>query len=224
MDRQSKIQLLSSIFSGKESLDTLKQNQDDFSKFSMLELKILSDILKKLGNTKKASNLKSVLSFDLEVDDRQFVEHLLSVSKDREPEYGLTHYNNNERDVMYAMNEALKCDKLTSVVGELKNIRFKESRKLQLSVEQSRVTGFIVRNQPRILKSIACIARWRITSLPTELADDMPGVGFPRWHVELLKVRNGKPGSWKIEWSSNAFKEIKENVTAGPEIQLRNVG
>jgi hypothetical protein len=101
MDRQSKIQLLSNIFSGKESLDTLKQNQNDFSKFTMLELKILSDILKKPGNTKKASNLKSVLDFDLAGDERQFMEHLLSVSKHRMPEYGQVHYNSNEREVMY---------------------------------------------------------------------------------------------------------------------------
>lgn len=130
----------------------------------------------------------------------------------------------NERDVLYAMDEALKCDKLISVVGELKNISFKESRRFQLMVEQSRVTGFIIRHQPRVLNPIACIARWRIKSIASELKDNVPGVGFPRWNVELLKVRNGKPGSWKIEWSENSFTEIKENVIAIPQIQIRNVG
>ncbi len=28
----------------------------------------------------------------------------------------------------------------------------------------------------------------------------MPGVGAPRWKVELLKVRNGLPGAWIVEW------------------------
>jgi protein ImuA len=129
-----------------------------------------------------------------------------------------------ERDVFYAMDEALKCEKLISVVGEIKEISFKESRRLQLAVEQSRVTGFILRNQPRVLNTIACVSRWRIKSLSSELSDGIPGVGFPRWNVELLKVRNGKPGNWKIEWSSNRFNEITENIISIPQIQIRNVG
>ncbi len=129
-----------------------------------------------------------------------------------------------ERDVLYAMDEALKCEKLISVVGEIKEISFKESRRFQLAVEQSRVTGFIIRNQSRMINPIACIARWRVSSITSEPEDSMPGVGFPRWNVELLKVRNGKPGSWKIEWSSNRFNEIPENIISVPQIQIRNVG
>ena len=30
--------------------------------------------------------------------------------------------------------------------------------------------------------------------LRCELEDGMPGVGVPRWNVELLKISNGKPG------------------------------
>jgi protein ImuA len=40
------------------------------------------------------------------------------------------------------------------------------------------------------------------------LGDGMPGVGFPRWNVQLLKVRNGKPGAWQIEWSADGFRHI----------------
>lgn len=116
----------------------------------------------------------------------------------------------NERDILYAAEEALKCNRLTTVIAEIKNITFKESRRFQLAAEQSRVTGFLMRHQPKILNTIACVSRWRISSLPSELDDGMPGVGFPRWNVELLKVRNGKPGSWKIEWSSNQFHQIEE--------------
>jgi protein ImuA len=36
----------------------------------------------------------------------------------------------------------------------------------------------------------------------------MPGVGFPRWNVELLKVRNGRPGTWQIEFTEGRFKHI----------------
>jgi protein ImuA len=129
-----------------------------------------------------------------------------------------------EADMLYAVEEALKCNRLAAVIGETNQISFKESRRLQLAAEQSRVTGFLIRHEAKILNTIACVSRWRITSLPSELDDNMPGVGFPRWNVELLKVRNGKPGNWKIEWSSNSFKEIKEDAIVISQIQIRNVG
>jgi protein ImuA len=129
-----------------------------------------------------------------------------------------------EKDVLWTMEEALKCNRLTAVLGELKEISFTESRKLQLAVEQSRVTGFILRHKPRSLNTIACVSRWRITSLPSESEDGMPGVGFPRWNVELLKVRNGKPGNWKVEWLSNRFQNITENIFSIPQEKRRKTG
>jgi protein ImuA len=51
-----------------------------------------------------------------------------------------------------------------------------------------------------------------------------PGVGFPRWNVELLKVRNGKPSSWKIEWSGNRFQNIEENIFSFAQEQKRKTG
>ena len=52
-----------------------------------------------------------------------------------------------EKDVIWAMEEALKCAALTAVVGEMQEISFTASRRLQLAVEQSQVTGFILRSQ-----------------------------------------------------------------------------
>ncbi|SRR6266542_2077637 len=129
-----------------------------------------------------------------------------------------------EKDVLWTMEEALKCDKLRAVLGEVKEIGFTESRRLQLAVEQSRVTGFILRQQPRMLNTVACVSRWRITSSSSELEDGMPGVGFPRWNVEISKVRNGKPGSWKLEWSSNGFQQFKKNIFSLPQEERRKTG
>src|SRR5258705_9011416 len=44
-----------------------------------------------------------------------------------------------ENDVLWAMEEALKCEGLSAVLGEMKEINFNESRRLQLAVEKSRV-------------------------------------------------------------------------------------
>jgi len=45
----------------------------------------------------------------------------------------------------------------------------------------------------------------------------LPGVGFPRLNVELLKVRNGKPGSWQVEWANGKFNEVV--VKTSPTIE-----
>ncbi len=115
-----------------------------------------------------------------------------------------------EKEILWVMEEALKCDGLAAVVGEMQELGFTASRRLQLAVEQSQVTGFILRHNPRSLNTTACVTRWKITSLPGELADDMPGVGFPHWNVELLKVRNGKPGSWQIEFAAGRLRHISK--------------
>ena len=126
-----------------------------------------------------------------------------------------------EKNVLWAMEEALKCDGLAAVVGEMQELSFTVSRRLQLAVEQSRVTGFILRCNPRNINTTACVTRWRITSLPGVLPDDMPGVGFPRWNVELLKVRNGKPGTWPIEWVAGKFRPIYKSASMNQEQQKK---
>jgi protein ImuA len=123
----------------------------------------------------------------------------------------------NEKDVLYATEECLKCKRIGAVVGETKYIGFKESRRLQLAAEQSRVTGLLVRPQYKTINTTACVSRWRVTALPRELPDGMPGIGFPRWNIELLKVRNGKPGAWQLEYSSDHLKEIKQNIFSIPQ-------
>ena len=115
-----------------------------------------------------------------------------------------------DKEVLWVMEEALKCKGLAAVIGEVSSLDFKKSRRLQLAVEQSQVTGFILRNSSKKLGSTACAARWQIKPLPSLTTDGLPGVGPPRWQVELLKVRNGLPGKWIMEWGNNKFTEIKE--------------
>jgi protein ImuA len=123
----------------------------------------------------------------------------------------------NERDILWTMEEALKCKGLAAVIGEIPELNFTTSRRFQLAVEQSRVTGFITRMNPRNLITNACVSRWTIKSLPTYSDDGLPGLGFPRWQVDLLKIRNGKPGSWQMEWKPNGFHIITDIV---PSIEL----
>jgi protein ImuA len=117
-----------------------------------------------------------------------------------------------ERDVLWAIEEALKCNGLSAVVGEIPELGFTVSRRFQLAVEQSRVTGFIHRSNPRNLNTNASVARWKIKPLPTVSYDELPGIGYPRWNVELLKIRNGKPGAWQMEWSDQRFRHIPDLI------------
>jgi protein ImuA len=104
----------------------------------------------------------------------------------------------NDRDVLWTVNEALKCDALAAVVGEVGELNFTASRRLQLTVEESKVTGFILRKNFRLLNTTACVSRWKISSMPSVPIDEMPGIGYPNWRVELMRVRNGRPDAWNI--------------------------
>lgn len=128
-----------------------------------------------------------------------------------------------QRDVLWCVEETLKCEGIAAVIGEINDFDFTASRRFQLAVEQSGVTGFIIRNAPRQLNTTACIARWQINPLPSISYNNMPGVSFPRWGVTLLKARNGKPGSWEIEWAGRKFSHIT-NIAPLLQAQHKKTG
>jgi protein ImuA len=117
-----------------------------------------------------------------------------------------------DKDVLWVMEEALKCEGLAAVMAEVRDISFTQSRRLQLAVESSKVTGFLLHNNSGKLSTTTCAARWQITPLPSKLENKLPGVGFPCWRVDLLRVRNGNPGSWKLEWIDGHFVSVEEKV------------
>jgi len=128
-----------------------------------------------------------------------------------------------EKEMLWVIEEALKCEGLAAVIGEIKELSFTQSRRLQLAVEKSKVTGFIIRNNPRAMNITACVTRWKITSLPGENIDNLPGVSFPRWNVDLLKVRNGKPATWQIEYSAGRFR-YNNKIAAIPQQLQQKTG
>ena len=110
-----------------------------------------------------------------------------------------------EKDISWAIHEALSCSSLSAVVGEMPEMSITASRRFQLAIEDSGVGCFILRKNPKNLLTTA-VSRWHIQPLPTITEDGLPGLGHPRWQVNLLKVRNGKTGSWAIEWKNNSFR------------------
>lgn len=130
-----------------------------------------------------------------------------------------------QNDILWALEEGLKCEGLRVVIAEVQDIDFVQSRRLQLAVEKSRVTGFILRLQPRFHGATACAARWHIRPLPSSMEEGVPGVGFPRWEVKLLKVRNGNPSKWEVKWRHHQL-QAKQIVSAAKDLQhdRRKVG
>ena len=130
-----------------------------------------------------------------------------------------------QKEVLWITEEALKCEGLAAVVAELSELSLIESRRLQLAVEESGVTGFILRKDGKKSASTVATARWRISPLPTDSHNGMPGVGFAKWQVELLKVRNGNPGSWVMQWAGECFEEVKQvEERSWPDRSERQIG
>ena len=75
--------------------------------------------------------------------------------------------------------------------------------------------------KPCNLSTTPCVTRWKITALPNGLPDGMPGIGFPRQNVELLKVRNGKPGNWQIEFVGGRLRLISKIAAIALEQQKK---
>jgi len=127
------------------------------------------------------------------------------------------------KEALWTMEEALKCDVLTAVVGEVPELSFEQSRRLQLAVEKSRVTGFIHRNNPRAENTTACVTRWKVTPIMSVDSAGLPGLWFPSWNVVLEKVRNGQPGSWQLQWDGT-FNHLSAQAITLPAFQRRKTG
>jgi protein ImuA len=107
-------------------------------------------------------------------------------------------------DALWVMEEALRCRDLAGAVAEIEGLSLAQSRRLQLAAEAGGI-GFLVRAPDRAgrgapeLGASAAVTRWRIGALPGAPAP-APGVlGPPRWKLELLRCRGGRPASFILE-------------------------
>jgi protein ImuA len=111
-----------------------------------------------------------------------------------------------DTEILWAMEEGLRAPGIVAVVGEVGSLPMVASRRLQLAAERSGITAFLLRRwrdggqaaRERALPN-AAVTRWRIAALPSRPMRDEPGVGHPRWRVELLRCRGGEPASWEME-------------------------
>ena len=101
--------------------------------------------------------------------------------------------------LLWALEEALRCGALSVALAEGVAPDLTASRRLQLAAEASGVTALLVSHGPVPARS-AALTRWRVAAAPSP-----SGVHRPRWQVELLRCRGGRPGSWMLEWENAAL-------------------
>ena len=110
----------------------------------------------------------------------------------------------NDREVLPAMEEGLRCTGLAAVVGEVVRLSLTASRRLQLAAEKSAVMALAVRRwhtaDERVLSDhpTSSLTRWRIAPHPSP-ALNVLGPSRPQWRVELIRCRGAEPKAWLLE-------------------------
>lgn len=111
-------------------------------------------------------------------------------------------------DMLWAMEEALRCRAVRGVVAEVGGIGLAAGRRLMLAAEGTGVLGLVLSRRDRGWRRDgagvrAAVSRWRVTaapgsSPPTPVARRPPEAAGARWRVALLHCRGGKPAEWTL--------------------------
>ncbi len=106
-----------------------------------------------------------------------------------------------DRDVSWAMEEGLRSASLAAVLGEVESLDFTLSRRLALAARESLTPALLLRRDS-LGPASAAFSRWRIAALPGGVDPfDAAAPGLPRWRLELLRCRGGRPMTCTVEWN-----------------------
>lgn len=112
------------------------------------------------------------------------------------------------QNVLWALEEGLANSAIAAVIGVLpENDRaydFTASRRLTMRAVENGVAALLIRNYPTSETATAAETRWSVAAEPSEaqhrVGQTMPGLGAPRWRIQLTKCKRGMPGRWQVEW------------------------
>jgi protein ImuA len=119
-------------------------------------------------------------------------------------------------DALWAMEEALKCRALSSVIAELPNdgpiADLTATRRLTLAAREGGGFGFLFRHRPSPLTNSA-ETRWQIAAAPSR-SDQFGGLGRTAFALSLTKNRRGPTGRWPVAWDHHgrAFSALSIGV------------
>ena len=110
----------------------------------------------------------------------------------------------HRKETLWAMEEAVRSAAPAAVVGIIDTLDLKLSQRLHLAATDAGVPLFLLR-PAATLESSAAATRWRIGTAAA--ARDRFGlVTRPRWHLQLERCRNGRPGQWVVEYDHVAHR------------------
>ena len=110
----------------------------------------------------------------------------------------------SDKAILACFEEGLRHGGLAGVVGEVARLPMVPSRRLQLMAEASGTIGFAIRRWRRAAEAAdfgqptASTTRWRVTPVPASPLP-VPGVGRPRWFVELIRAKAGECVDFELE-------------------------
>jgi len=106
-----------------------------------------------------------------------------------------------ERDVLWTMEEGLRCRSVGAVLAEIRmdDVGLIASRRLSLAAGRDGTAAFLLRAMPSD-EPVAAAMRWIVGTAPS--AAGVHGPGPPRFAVRLTRNRRGSLGSWIVEWNS----------------------
>jgi len=118
-------------------------------------------------------------------------------------------------EILWAMEEGLRCPALGGVLGEVSDLAPAAARRLQLAAETGGVAGLAV-TSPRATAGGAT-TRWRVGAAPST-PTPWGGLGQPSWNVSLERCRGGLPRAWTLEWRDGGFVLPHPPADAGPSL------
>ena len=104
----------------------------------------------------------------------------------------------SEADVLWVMEDALRCPALAAVLGETTALAPVGLRRLQLAAEAGGGTALLLRPGLAAAAAAWAVTRWQVGAVPG-IAGTSPGIRS-RWRLELLRCRGGPAGAWVVEW------------------------
>jgi protein ImuA len=125
-------------------------------------------------------------------------------------------------DALFAMEEALKCRALASVIAELPDdgTDLTATRRLSLAAREGNGLGLLLRHRSSSLPS-AAMTRWSVAALPGT-RDEFGGLGRTSFLLSLVKNRRGPCGRLSIAWDHHECVFVPESV-AGTVIETDSV-
>jgi protein ImuA len=127
----------------------------------------------------------------------------------------------NAEDVLFALEEGLRCRDLLCVIGELagnpKTLGLTASRRLSLAAERHCVPLFLVRHDARRDLSSARM-RWEVHSAPSQPPRWNPAApGAPAWRAELFRARAHTEGQWILHDDGHRLVAEREVPATTPD-------